>query len=319
MEQIPYVEGLHRLTKSIYAYLLPDGSWGNSNAGFVYNESESLIIDTLYDLNLTGRFKEKMEKVTGAGKTAKYLVNTHANGDHFFGNELFEGSEIIASRACAAEMHDMLPGKMATFSRIHYLLGGAGSYFHKHFRQFHFRGIKPRLPSMTFSGKIELNTGKLTVQLIEVGPAHTKGDIMVFIPEEKVLFAADIVFINVTPIVWAGPMINCINACNLILDMDVDIIVPGHGPVTDKAGVERIKAYYEYVDREARLRYERGMNILNAALDIDLKEFGQWSGPEKLVANVAALYRELKPESKPLSPLKIFNLISQYKKKKGFK
>ena len=93
--------------------------------------------------------------------------------------------------------------------------------------------------------------GDKVVNLIEVGPAHTNGDVLVYVPSDKVIFTGDILFIEGHPILWAGPVMNWINACEKIISMDVDFIVPGHGPVTNNNGVRAVKDYLTYIDTES--------------------------------------------------------------------
>src|SRR5436309_2500182 len=80
---------------------------------------------------------------------------------------------------------------------------------------------------------------------------------------------------------------------DLILSLDVDTIVPGHGPITDKQAVSEIKGYFEYIFDEARKRYETGMPAFEAAKDIPLDRYASWTDGERIVVNVAAIYREL--------------------------
>ena len=107
-----YEKGLHELGNGLYAYLQPDGSWGWSNAGLVVDGSESLLVDTLFDLKLTREMLAEMRRATPAAADIGQLVNTHANGDHCFGNQLVAGAEIIASKAAAAEMAEMGPERL---------------------------------------------------------------------------------------------------------------------------------------------------------------------------------------------------------------
>jgi cyclase len=150
-----------------------------------------------------------------------------------------------------------------------------------------------------------LQVGNKAVQLIEVGPAHTLGDTLVYIPEDRVVFTGDILFIGGHPIMWAGPTSNWLRACDRILAMDVETIVPGHGPITDKKGVEQVKGYLQYIYDEVRKRYEAGMPVEEAARDIPLDRYASWSDGERIIVNVATIYRELSgdqthPESIPL-------------------
>src|SRR5438045_2449987 len=101
MNRWPYTKGLHDLGNSVYAYLQPDGSWGWSNAGIITDGDASLLIDTLFDLQLTQEMLDTMRKSIPAAAHIDMLVNTHANGDHCFGNELVVNAQIIASRGTA--------------------------------------------------------------------------------------------------------------------------------------------------------------------------------------------------------------------------
>jgi glyoxylase-like metal-dependent hydrolase (beta-lactamase superfamily II) len=71
---------------------------------------------------------------------------------------------------------------------------------------FSFREVRLRRPDRTFRGELALEVGGREVRLIEVGPAHTPGDLIVHVPDARVVFAGDILFIGVTPVMWAGPV-----------------------------------------------------------------------------------------------------------------
>jgi len=85
--------------------------------------------------------------------------------------------------------------------------------------------------------------------------------VLVHLPDDRKVFTGDILFIDGTPIMWAGPVANWIAACDRIMAMDADVIVPGHGPITDKAGVRRVQDYLAFCDREARKRFDAGLSV----------------------------------------------------------
>lgn len=284
--------GLHPLANGAYAWLAPHCSWGWSNAGLIADGEESLLVDTLYDLELTGEMLGKMRSAEPAAKSIGTLVNTHANGDHCHGNELVTGAEIIASAASALEMNELTPEAMAAIMQSAAEMGPLGEYFQHCFGQFRFDGITFTPPTRTFEGKLDLRVGDKEVRLIEVGPAHTRGDILVHCPDDSVVFTGDILFIDSTPVMWHGPVANWIDACLLIEDMKVDLIVPGHGPITDKHGVVKVRHYLQYIRDQARARYDAGMDAFEAAKDIELSEYSSWSDPERIAVNVDSLYRE---------------------------
>jgi cyclase len=300
MASIPFTKGLHALGNRHYAYLQPSGTWGYSNAGLIVDGDQSLLVDTLFDERLTAEMLDTMHAATrvGAGDITQ-LVNTHANGDHTFGNRLVTNARIIATEAGAHEMEEAPPETLAALMSQTKAMGQLGAYFEAIFGSFDFAGVKLRLPDETFSGEKTIKVGDKTVELIEVGPAHTNGDALVYVPADRVLYTGDILFIEGTPIMWAGPVHNWIAACDRMLAMDVETIVPGHGPVTDKNGVRAMRSYLVYVEEQARKRHAAGMDSWEAAQDIALAGFGAWEDPERLAVTVDTIYRELNADQSP--------------------
>ena len=288
--------GLSEVGDDTFAWLQPDGSWGWSNAGLIAGDGASLLVDTLFDLQLTRSMLDGMAAVT-SNRPIGTLVNTHANGDHTFGNQLLEGAEIIATEACAEEFFDVPADAIAAMIDTDYGDPAVNEFLRKAFGPFDFGGIVMTPPTRTFTDALRLSVGGRTVELIEVGPAHTEGDLLAYVPDAKTVFTGDILFIYGTPIVWAGPFANWIAACERIIELDVDTVVPGHGPVTDRHGAQMVKDYLEFVQREASARHAAGMSAGEAVYDIDLGEFADWSDSERLVVNVQAAYAELEPDA----------------------
>jgi len=152
--------------------------------------------------------------------------------------------------------------------------------------------------------------GDKTVDLYEVGPAHTAGDVIVHCLQDGVVFSGDILFIDGTPVMWAGPVGNWLKACDLIVDLNPRVIVPGHGPITDVAGVRRVQDYLRYIDDEARARFDAGLSAADAALDISLGDFAAWGDAERIAVNVATLYREYRGGPDPAGEVNPFALMA---------
>lgn len=309
-----YTRGLHDLGSGCFAYLQPDGSWGFSNAGLVVSDGKSLLVDTLMDLKLTGAMLDEMRRKVPESKQIGTLVNTHSNPDHTFGNQLVEGAEIIASEACFEEMKAqdpvMMAGMMAKAAEL-----GEGAKFLRDLMgppKFDWTGVVATLPTRTFDRELSLRLGSKTLQLVNVGPAHTGGDTMIHIPEDRTVFTGDILFIESHPVIWDGPITNWIAACDKILSWDVETIVPGHGPITDKAGVRRFRGYLVYIRDEARKRFDAGLDPEEAARDISLDPYSDWLDSERLVANVAALYREFGADI-DTNVLNAFGMMARYR------
>ena len=313
MSKWSYTRGLHDLGNSVYAYLQPDGTWGWSNAGIVTDGEASLLIDTLFDLKLTGEMLDTMRKSIPAASHIDMVVNTHANGDHCWGNELVTGAQIIASARTAEEMTTAIsPTVVAMLLKRAHELGQLGEFLSHAFGSFDFDNITLTPPTKTFEDELMLNVGDKEVHLIEVGPAHTLGDTLVYIPADRVVFTADILFIGGHPIIWAGPTSNWLRACDRILAMDVETIVPGHGPITDKKGVAEVKGYLEYIYQEARKRYDAGMSDQEAARDINMDRYATWTDGERLAVNVASIYREFKCDQTHPKMVDMFGKMAEF-------
>jgi glyoxylase-like metal-dependent hydrolase (beta-lactamase superfamily II) len=287
-----YERGLHELGRGLYAYLQPDGSWGWSNAGLITSAGQAVLVDTLFDLGLTGIMLQAMRDAVPAAARFEALVNTHANGDHWFGNQLVPTSRIVATRRCVEEMMERPPDEMAAMMATTPTMGATGAFLRHIFGRFQFEGITPTLPTETFDSELTLRIGDLEARVRDLGPAHTGSDCIVYVPGARTVFTGDLLFIGGHPIMWAGPSENWIAALDTILGLDVDHIVPGHGPLTNKEGVREVRRYWEHLRGEASERYEAGMEALEAARDIPMDDFANWGEPERLVVNVMSLYRE---------------------------
>lgn len=289
-----FTKGLTDVGNGIYAYLQPNGSWGLSNAGLITSGSTSLLVDTLWTLPQTQEMLDAMRAAVPAAATVDILVNSHADSDHTFGNQLVKDARIIATERAAQDMAgDLTPDQVRGLLANAGQLGMAGRFLQRILSPFDFSGIELVLPTETFSGTKTLQVEDKSVELIDVGPAHSSGDLIVFVPEDRVAFVADLLFVGGHAPVWAGPISNWTKACDQILQLDVDVIVPGHGPITDKAGLGEFRDYLQYVEAEATEMFERGLDVMQAARAIDLTAYRHWTDAERIVTAVATTYREL--------------------------
>ncbi len=216
----------------------------------------------------------------------------------------------MASAQTAEEMAELPPAAMAALVEQAPQLGALGEFFLELFGSFEFAGVELELPGETFSGELALQVGDTRVELIEVGPAHTRGDTLVHVPAQRVLFTGDILFAGAHPIAWAGPVSRWIAACERILAMDLEVLVPGHGPVSEPAAVRELKAYFEYLYEQARALREEGMSPLEAARAISLQPWADWGEPERLVVNLENIYLELDGEGEAVNPLAAFEKMA---------
>jgi glyoxylase-like metal-dependent hydrolase (beta-lactamase superfamily II) len=328
-----YRRGLEELGAGLWAWLQPNGGLGESNAGLVLGDRESLLIDTLWDLRLTRRMLCAIAPLT-ASAPIKRLVNTHADGDHCWGNQLFSEVTIISTEAAAVDMMREDPGRLLVLSRLGMgvktiesrrplaraierlpksamrrvqrldlagvpgvrELAGLGGFI-RMLASYDFDGVSVTPPTETFSEALEVEVGGRRLELIEIGPAHSPGDLIVHVPDERVVFAGDLVFVGITPIMWAGPVENWIAGLERIIGLEPRLIVPGHGPTTGLDGARAIRDYWRFVAAAIRDRLANGMDSQAAAWDVvrsgefSQQPFAAWDAPERIAISSAIIAR----------------------------
>jgi glyoxylase-like metal-dependent hydrolase (beta-lactamase superfamily II) len=290
---VPYTTGLHRLGTETFAYLQGTCATGFSNAGLVASGDEALLVDTLYTLPQTKQMLADVAQAVPAADIA-WVVNTHHDGDHWWGNQLVGDALIVSSTAAAQTMRHAGPQTVAPF-----LSPDTDPRLRAILEPFDFSGITPTYPTITFSGELELTVGRRTVRVIQVGPAHTAGDVIVHVPDERVVYAGDVQAFGCHGVVHSGPIDGCIRACDTILDLGVDTVVPGHGPVGGKAEVVRVRDYLERVRDHATAAHQRGQSPLEAAREFGFAEFADLGFAERVILNIGAVYRELNGDGTP--------------------
>lgn len=299
----PLPNALQALTPNVHVWL-PDGhaTWGMANCVVVTGKSAgkdgrdggtALLVDTPYTADMT---RHLQQLIAALGAEVGTVVNTHGNGDHSYGNGLFPGTEIIATEAngehlCAEPAPAELAGLVAASDPDTAL----GAYVKRHFGRYgDFGGVRIVHPNRTFSGELDLDVDGVAVRLIEVGPAHTTGDLIVHLPEEGVVCAGDVVFNEDHPVHWAGPLESVHRACERILACDPRLVVPGHGPVMTPAEVRRYADYLLDLRAAVHRGHAAGRPLPVLAAELIAEDpYPHWGLTERMAILAAVEYRAL--------------------------
>jgi len=284
---------LRELARDVYTCLQPDRGLGTSNSGLL-NRGGGLVVDTFWDLPHTRQMIDTYARVWKA--PARRVVNTHRNGDHCWGNQLFPDAEIIGHRLCAAEFGKERPEFMQTLRNSGSSSDPALAAFARRLADWDFAGIELRPPQTLVDERLTIDLDGIQAHLIYVGPAHTSGDLIVHLPAERIVFTGDILFRLCTPIGWEGTYDRWIAALDRIVALAPDVVVPGHGPVCGLEGPREMKAYLQYVRAESKRFFDRGISVIDAAKRVDLGPYAGWTEPERIVFQVERAYRELRGE-----------------------
>jgi glyoxylase-like metal-dependent hydrolase (beta-lactamase superfamily II) len=327
---------LETIGDGAYAYL-QRGGWGFSNAGLVTSEGASLLVDTLYDLRLTREMLATMRRATDAAAEIDVVVNTHANGDHCWGNQALPGATIVSSKATAEEMAELPPKVMHALLRAAKAIAAGGPvarwplsllgrlgiararaladaapFIVDAFGAFDFGNVSLRPPTRSFEDKLVLTVGSKEVHLIQLGPAHTRGDTIVYVPANRVVFTGDVLFIGSHPIMWEGPVEKWIRACDVLLALDVDTVVPGHGRITDKSGVQEMRDYWVNLDRAVRAGRAAGVSARDVAMSLVAGDTR--AERERMIVNVDAVWRGISGDDRQPDPLAVLARMALFER-----
>jgi len=318
---------MKQVSNNCFAVLNEKNRVCDANSGLI-NQAGGVVIDTQSDLAHGRQMIEMFSKVWPA--MPQRVINTHEDADHVWGNQLFEGAEIIAHRSVPERMkvtadpketQKLLHGVGHFLTRVvlktlHPGLEAAGKQL---LEDYNFDGIELVLPTTLFDERYELDLDGTEAHLIYVGPCHQVGDTIIHVPKERVVFAGDVLFRQCTPMGWTGSYEKWFQCLDLIIQLDPEVIVPGHGPLCGIEGPKEMKAYLQYVRDESRKFFDAGVSSLDAAKQIEFGPYSEWIAPGRLYMNVERAYREFRdePPNAPWEQEATFDAIYQVAEAKG--
>ncbi|MFC5289759.1 MBL fold metallo-hydrolase [Actinokineospora guangxiensis] len=272
---------LVEIADGVHAWVQPDGTWWINNAGVVHGRDGVALIDTCATRRRTERFLAAVRAVAGAA-TIRYAVNTHLHGDHCYGNALLPAETTVIGHAKTREglLDDIL------------LAGGAPPIWAP-MPDFGVAAVRP--PTVIVGDKLTVHLGEHRVELAHPGhPAHTEGDVVAWLPDSGVLFAGDLLFHGITPMVLMGSIDGALRSLDWLAAFEAEVVVPGHGPlIHDLAPVLAAhERYYRFVKATAEAAMMEDKTPLRAATSADLGEFAAWPDAERIVLNLHRAYAE---------------------------
>ena len=274
--------GLIEVAGGAFAYVQAGGGLCVSNAGLIVGPEGCIAIDALFAPSMTRAFRDEVRRVSD--KPVRLLINTHHHVDHTMGNALFPEAAIVSHANARREQERVGKGVLELLRpRIPELVAEAD-------------GIELRLPDVTFESELTVHAGGRKLRLMHLGPAHTIGDALVLLEDERLLFAGDVAFNYVTPLAFEGHIGGWLEVCDRVDALAVDTVVPGHGLVGGKAELREMRGYLQSIRDQARAAFDAGRDAAAATKGIDLGAYASWREPERLPLNVSRLYQEFRGE-----------------------
>lgn len=276
---------LRRLSPSVLAFLQREApgqsNFSVSNFGIVEGPKSLLAIDAGGGPQHARNFLKAAQTL---GKPVDRVVITHEHPDHSVGLTQFPaGIEIIAQEETRAQMVRMGTPATPAYWKTNPAWGNADDV------------NRVVLPTVTFHDRMSLYYGDTKVDFVWPGRAHTSGDALIYVRSARAVFMGDIAFFGVTPLASSGFVQEWLKVCDAVLqDPEVEVIVPGHGPVGGKKDLVEMRDYLALLLREGRKGMDAGIGAGRAAAELDLGKYASWTDPDRVVNNMARVYSELK-------------------------
>jgi cyclase len=235
-----------------------------ANTGWIVLRDYTVVIDANYPWGARAVL-EDVRKTTD--KPVRFVFNTHYHSDHSFGNAVFAGAGavVICSEACGEESLRKNGPRWELESQG----PGAGPML-KHERLDH--------PQLLFPERFTLNDGSRRVEFIRMGPAHTLGDSVVWLPQERILFTGDL-FVNGPSNNVADPdadLDRWLQVLDSLARYDAAVIIPGHGPPATSKTINGQRAFLRDLIDSVRAGIQRGAGVDELVRSIDLSAHEPW-------------------------------------------
>jgi len=279
-EQIPAYK-VEEIARGVYAILFEQM---RTNSGFIVGKEGVTVIDALINADLAHKVIEEVKKVTD--KPIRYLVNTHFHADHTFGNNAYpRETTIISHRNTRIILEKDMDQMRKDVARI--------------FKSQIPESFSVVLPNLTFTESLAIHDGTRKIDILYMGKGHTAGDAVIYLPEEKIIFAGDLIVHGVPVFALGGFSKEYIDTLKKIEALDSQKIVTGHGGLVDKGDIPRLIQYTEDLRAEVKKYMDAGKSLDETVSALTLPQYESWPRHKTVLPfNVERVYKEMKGEAK---------------------
>lgn len=242
------------------------------NAGFVVGRDGVVVIDTTMFPH-SAQFVAEYARLVSKNRRIQAVFNTHWHADHVLGNQVLRerGATVVAH-----ELTRRALGNLQDYPRRVWELTGRNVYYKRLLEP-----VKVVVPDQGFESQWVLDLGDVSVKAVHL-PGHTRSDVAIYVPEDGVVFAGDLLYVDMPPNLKFGNPVSWMGSLETILTWDFHTVVPGHGPLGRRPDVERQRELLaELLERLASLK-----EITQEGLRDALKEMGFSEASLKRIAGL---------------------------------
>jgi glyoxylase-like metal-dependent hydrolase (beta-lactamase superfamily II) len=301
---------LEQIGEGIYAALisdLPAHIAGNANAGVVDLGDVTLVFDTFLTPAAAGDLCAAAEALTG--RLPDYVVNSHCHDDHIRGNQAFPDQAVVISTTAtreriategAANLRHDADNAAAELREFEARLAAESDPARQEFDRLmaaqcraivdSLPALRLRLPDCAFDSVLEVHGSRRTARMISLGGGHTASDAFLVLPEERVAFLGDLLFVGHHPYLCDGDPDALTDTLTAVRHLGVTTVVPGHGPVGTAADLETLRQYVDDLQGVARAVAAAGGSADDAAARPAPAPYADWRFDFFLPMNLRFLY-----------------------------
>ena len=272
--------GFTKVKDGIYVYAAKEG---NSTCSVVLTEEGPVIIDTCQTPPDTHRLMAAVKKLTD--KPVRFVIDTEVHNDHTFGHWVFSPPAIVGNAEGATEgmKKGFDPKRVETLTAQSPEMGEA------------IKGYKMITPQIEYRNKMTINLGERTFELLYLKNVHSEADTAIWLPKERVLFAASAA--NVKSIINLRPFVripDVLVSYKLMKSLNPEIVVPGHGAVSTTKIFDEYEAFYNLLVKRVGEMAAQGKSLDEIKKELKMPEYADWAGQNNLPQNIAVAYESIK-------------------------
>lgn len=303
---------LIKVADGVFACIHKIGGKAICNVGIIDTGDETIIFDSFLSPDVANEIPDLVKKLNLS--PIKYIVNSHWHNDHIRGNQIFSKEvDIISTRKTAelikinepkqiAAEKNYAPKQLAYWDSL--LNNYKGDHTDREYQtilmwQPYYAALvesneilETRIPNVFVDKEKIIKGSKRNVKLMCYGKGHTESDLILYLPEEKIVFTSDFVFIEMHPYLADGYIEDWKNYLTVIENIGIEKLVPGHGNIGDAKDLRIMKEYIEMIEKQTQRMIADDFSITEVEY-IDVPEpFSDWWFKDFFTRNLRFLYEK---------------------------
>jgi glyoxylase-like metal-dependent hydrolase (beta-lactamase superfamily II) len=287
---------LTKLGDGVYSCIHKFGGKAICNVGIVDNGKETLIFDTFLSPDVAQELLTLVKRLELS--PVKYVVNSHFHNDHIRGNQVFSDDVKIISTLKTREIieeeeplqiayeKEHAPARFSYYDSLYHSFKGdqqSREYqqtlmwrpYYQTLSESHLK-VKTRLPNLYVDSTLSLNGPKRSIQLISYGEGHTESDLVLYLPDDQILFSGDLIFNECHPYVPHGNISKWQDWLKMMNTLEVNTIMPGHGQMGTSGLIEQMMTYLQDLETAAKNFHDKSLKIEEIDSIVIPEKYNQW-------------------------------------------